>query len=113
MAHPTFIGIVLSTIWSSLLFGTLSQVRADDLLKRSDVILSPRMYQDAWDQQFTDFLATRISWTYSGAKYVPIGKERGFPVGCTLPFWVPPTDPNANAMKCYTKDGIALTRKFN
>lgn len=95
-----------------------AQVEADvattprTFLARSDVVLSPRFYDSQWEKPWADFHATSMLWTYAGDTYAPIGAARGFLVGCTVPFWVPPGHPSAEAMKCRDAGGRALGRSI-
>lgn len=75
-------------------------------LNKSDVLFSPRVYRDNWQENYTAFGANRIVWTYEGMmKYAAIGKTLGIPVQCALPTRVPATVPTITR----TPDGTVTT----
>jgi hypothetical protein len=75
------------------------------LLKRSDVVLSPRSYKSNWFENFQAFSANRILWTYDGIKLIPEATPKNIPVQCTVPFWVPIGHPQEEQMVCTTASG--------
>lgn len=83
------------------------------LLKRSDILLSPRVYRPDWREAFTAFHATRIVWSYAGDRYLKDGMPRGATAQCSFPFFVPASHPSAGEMACLNSKGTPLSREFS
>ncbi len=82
-------------------------------LKRSDVPFSPRSVSNFtpdsnWNntlQNYNAFFANRIVWTYGGGHALNRAEPLNIPVQCTVPFWVPETNPNKEKMVCTNSSG--------